>query len=127
MPYSALAKDALSVEVRGLPEGIKFKDPSEMGEAALTKIIDHFDRIEFVKKAILDERSLIGGVISERGADVASEENNEGRWNAITQAGITEEENDAEVRITENDAEVRITENDTVMVGEENNADVLEG
>ena len=74
MPYSALAKGELSIEVRGLPEGIKFKDPSEMGEAALTKIIDHFDRIEFVKKAILDERSLSGGVVGERGTDVASGE-----------------------------------------------------
>ena len=113
-----MAKGELSIEVRGLPEGIKFKDLSEMGEAALNKIIDHFDRIEFVKKDILDERCLSGGMIGERGADVASGENNEGRQNAITQAGITEDENDAEVRITENDA---------LMVGEENNADVLEG
>ena len=57
VPYSALAKGELSVEVCGLPEGIKFKDLSEIGEAALTKIIDHFDRIEFVKKASLDKLS----------------------------------------------------------------------
>ena len=34
-------------------------------------------------------------MIGESAAGVASGENNEGRQNAITQAGITEEENDA--------------------------------
>ena len=41
LPYTSLAKGQFNFELRGLPDGIKFKDPSEMGGASLTAIIQH--------------------------------------------------------------------------------------
>jgi hypothetical protein len=53
LPYAALTKGQINLELRGLPGTIKLKDPSEMGEASLTTIIEYADRIQFVETASL--------------------------------------------------------------------------
>ena len=49
LPYTSLAKGQFNFELRVLPDGIKFKDPSEMGGASLTAIIQHTKSIFFIE------------------------------------------------------------------------------
>ena len=48
LPYTVWSKGELGLEIRGLPEGVVLKNPSEMGEATLDAIIDKSASIYFV-------------------------------------------------------------------------------
>ena len=48
LPYTVWSKGELGLEIRGLPEGVVLKNPSEMGEATLDAIIDKSGSIYFV-------------------------------------------------------------------------------
>ena len=48
LPYTVWSKEELALEIRGLPEGVVLKNPSEMGEATLDAIIDKSGSIYFV-------------------------------------------------------------------------------
>ena len=51
LPYTSSAKGQFNMEFHGLPDGIKFKDPSEMGQASLTAIIQHAKSIFVMEKS----------------------------------------------------------------------------
>ena len=56
MPYKAVATGDVKLELRGLPGQKTIKDPSEMGEATLSKIIECADRIQLV---VLNDRARV--------------------------------------------------------------------
>ncbi|CAB4038444.1 Hypothetical predicted protein, partial [Paramuricea clavata] len=60
LPYAAMKKGHFNFGVRGLPDGVQFKDPSEIGEANLDAIISHAGSVEFVEKLNMGERRMDG-------------------------------------------------------------------
>ena len=61
LPYTVWSKGELGLEIRGLPEGVVLKNPSEMGEATLDAIIDKSASIHFVHLSDVNNNHVDGG------------------------------------------------------------------
>ena len=61
LPYTVWSKGELGLEIRGLPEGVVLKNPSEMGEATLDAIIDKSASIYFVHLSDVNENHVGDG------------------------------------------------------------------
>ena len=103
LPYKAVGQGEISLELRGVPGVTRIKDPSEMGEATLSKIIEHTEHIQL---ALLDNVDGVENYGRRVGEDAAE--------------GISRVENDDEGtdEVGQDEVETSVVDSDVVRTDE---------
>ena len=120
LPYKAVGQGEISLELHGVPGVTRIKDPSQMGEATLSKIIEHTEHIQLALLDNVDGVENDGRRVGEDAAEgISRVENDDEGTDEVGQDKVEASVVDSDVVRTDQAlAGTSLVDNDTLSTNE---------